>query len=254
MIRAILVDDEIAALRSLGLLLEKYCPEVEVLGTARSAKEGLDMVIKFNPDLVFLDIEMPAGSGFELIEQSPELDFQVIFVTAYNKYAVKAFKYSAVDYLLKPVEIDELETAVKRVLEQKRLKINPRERYSILFENIREVLPRKFVFPEGHGYSYIDLNEVLFVNKKTGKYSFFLLNGTTKDCPNVNINIEEILIERGFHPISSTCMVNLNTVQKVDKAGKGKVILENGYSLPLDEVKKEDFIDKLLWFSQNKKK
>jgi len=254
MLRVILVDNEIAALRSLELLLEKYCPEVEVLGTARSVKEGLDLVIKYSPDLVFLDIEMPANSGFELIEHSPEIDFQVIFVTAYNKYAVKAFKYSAVDYLLKPVEIDELQSAVKRAQEQKRLKVNPRERYSVLFENIREVLPRKLVFPEGNGYNYIDLNEVLFVDIKTGKYSFFIINGTTMDCPNNNINIEEILIERGFHPTSPTCMVNLNMVQKVDKAGKGKVILENGSSLPLDEVKKEDFIDKLLWFSQNKKK
>ena len=253
-LKAILVDDEIAAIRSLQFLLENYCKDVEVVGTARSAGEGIELATKFNPDIIFLDIEMPTGSGFELLEQLPGLDCQVIFVTAYNKYAVRAFKYSAVDYLLKPIDIEELENAIQRVVEQKSQKINPRERYSVLFENIREVLPRKLVFPEVNGYSYVDLQNVLYVDIDNFNFAFSLDDGTVKQCSCDALNISEILTERGFQSVSPSCMVNLNMVHKVDKSGNGSVILNNGLSLPLDKVKKDDFINKLLWFSQNREK
>jgi two-component system LytT family response regulator len=253
MLKAILVDDENAALRSLELLIGEYCKDVQVIGKAKSASEGLDLIAQLNPDIVFLDIEMPQGTGFELIEQSPEINFQVIFVTAFNHYAVKAFKYSAIDYILKPVDIDELIVAVEKVRELRKLKVNPRERYSVLFENIREVLPRKLVIPMGSTYSYIDLLDVLYVSKHKNEFTFSMLDGSTTVCRCETLDIPDVLTDRGFHYVSPNCLVNLNRVQKVDKAAKGRVILENGFALPLDSISKDEFIDKLLLFNQERK-
>ena len=116
MIKAIIVEDEELGRAALKNLIHKYCPDISVLGEAGNVKEAKKLVAEMNPDLVFLDIEMPGGSGFELLEQTEgTANFSVIFTTAYNQYAVKAFKYSAVDYLLKPINIDELINAVKKL-------------------------------------------------------------------------------------------------------------------------------------------
>lgn len=133
MLKAIIIDDELAALRTLELLLNSYCPDVHLVGKGQSVDDGIELINKHNPDLIFLDIEMPQANGFELLEKLPTLDFEVIFITAYNQFAVKAFKYSAIDYILKPIDIEELVKAVEKVTEIRKTKISPRERYKALF-------------------------------------------------------------------------------------------------------------------------
>src|SRR5258705_2580976 len=115
MIKAIIIDDEVHCLETLGLLLKEYCPQVQILDQCRSGKKGMDAIEKMNPDLVFLDIEMPIMNGFEMLEQFTEIPFAIIFTTSYDQYAIKAIRFSALDYLLKPVDPDELVSAVKKV-------------------------------------------------------------------------------------------------------------------------------------------
>ena len=116
MIKAIVIDDEELGRNVLKNLVQKYCPEISIVGEASNVKEAKKVISETNPAIVFLDIEMPGGSGFDLLEQLKDHSFSVIFTTAYNQYAVKAFRHSAVDYLLKPINIDELLTAIKKVL------------------------------------------------------------------------------------------------------------------------------------------
>lgn len=118
MIRTILVDDEVDSIRILQRLLETYCPNVSIVGTANGVETALELVRETKPDLVLLDIEMSQGNAFDLLNQLMPLSFQVIFVTAFDNYAIRAFKYSAVDYLLKPVDIDDLRNAISRVREK----------------------------------------------------------------------------------------------------------------------------------------
>ena len=113
--RTIIIDDEIAAIENLEILLNKYCKEIEIVGTARSAKEGYDLINNEDPEIVLLDIEMPHGSGFDLLKKFTNASFSVIFTTAYNQYAIQAIKFSALDYLLKPIDIEELISAISKV-------------------------------------------------------------------------------------------------------------------------------------------
>jgi len=123
MINIVIVDDEIDAVKSIELIVNEYCSNAKVVGTANSAIEGKNVILEKKPDLVFLDIEMPRGSGFDLLEMLPERNFEVIFITAYNNFAIKAFKYSAIDYILKPIDIEEftdsINKAEKRILANK---------------------------------------------------------------------------------------------------------------------------------------
>jgi two-component system LytT family response regulator len=252
MLKAIIVDDETAALRSIELLLQAYCPNVSLVAKGQSVKEGLELIKKHNPDIVFLDIEMPQGNGFELLEQAPDLNFEVIFITAYNQYAIKAFKYSAIDYILKPIDVDELVKAVDKVTEIRKSKVNPRERYAALFQNIKEIIPRKLVLPSKDGFIYIDLNSVTYVVEEKDHIKFFQQENSTTECPDVKLNIEEMLEEKGFLAIGNGMHVNLNKVVKIDKSGKGKIILEGGNSIEFATYNKEDFIDKLTAFNAKK--
>lgn len=252
MLKAIIIDDEIAALRSLEMLLQNYCKNVNVVGKGQSVEEGIGLIKQFNPDIVFLDIEMPHGNGFELLEQTPDHCFEVIFITAYNQYAIKAFKYSAIDYILKPIDIDELVNAVEKASNLLKNQVNPRERYAALFQNIKEILPHKLVVPCNDGFKYIDLNNVLHLSLEKDSVKFYLCNNSVTECIKLTSDINDILIEKGFVSINNGIMVNLNKVLKVDKAGKGMVILEGNHTVPLDSYSKETFIEQLTAFNIKK--
>lgn len=252
MLKAIIIDDEVAALRSLELLIQSYCPNVNIVGKGQSVKEGLELVQTNKPDMVFLDIEMPHGNGFELLEKLPEIDFEVIFITAYNQYAIKAFKYSAIDYILKPIDIDELVKAVEKVTELRKSKVNTRDRYSALFQNIKEILPKKLVlFSEGE-FKYIDLLNVMYLTIEGKNIRFEMDDGTFKDCKETSTNFIELLEEKGFVNLKNGLLVNLAKVNRVEKNAKGRVILNGGQSLSLELLGKEVFIEKLMGFNKQK--
>ncbi len=245
MLRVALVDDEIAAIRSLELLLEQFCTDIQVVGTARSVQEAIMLIDSQKPDLVFLDIQMPHGSGFDLLENITNYNFEIIFITAYNQYAIKAFKYSAVDYILKPIDIDELVSAIEKARIMLKKKTSSRARYSVLFENLRGLLPNKIVVPQGNSFLTIDLLLVLMVEIKASGASFHMSDSSILSCSFSIDNISELLLEKGFVEIQPKLLVNLMKVVRVEKTGKGFVTLENGKEIMLESITKEDFIDKL---------
>jgi two-component system LytT family response regulator len=245
MLKAIIIDDESAALRTLELLLNSYCPDVTVVGKGQSVAEGIELINRHNPDIVFLDIEMPEANGFDLLEKITNLSFEVIFITAYNQFAVKAFKYSAIDYILKPIDIEELVKAVEKVSEIRKTKVSPRERYQALFHNIEQILPRKLVIPLNNDYKYIDLSSVLKLETTKNQYTFTMVDGTTTTCPTSNLDVEKNLTSKGFITLEKGVLINLNKIEKIDKKGNGTIIMEGNNRIPLTPNNREKIISHL---------
>src|SRR3954471_1746535 len=162
MIKAIIIDDEMHCRKTLSMLLKEYCPDVQVMEQCSDAEAGLEAIKKFKPDLVFLDIEMPHMNGFEMLEQFSEISFPVIFTTGYDQYAIKAFRFSALDYLLKPVEPKELIAAVHKV--QTRKQLPEAEQFQMLLGKIssKENVFPKIPIPTIDGYELIPAEQVIF--------------------------------------------------------------------------------------------
>lgn len=220
MLKALIVDDEIASVRTLELLLSQFAKDVEVVDVARSSNEALQKVDLINPDIVFLDIEMPGGSGFDFLEQCNNRTFDVVFITAFEYYAVKAFKYSAIDYLLKPIEVDELELALSKVSNRRYTNFDGRNRYFALFENLKTILPSKLVVTINNRSEYIDLKDVAYFQSNPNGSRVIRLNGDFIDIDNKLSSLEEILDSKFFARINSKQLVNLKLVKKIGRNGK----------------------------------
>ena len=178
MIKAIIIDDEVHCLETLSHLLKEYCQQVQLQEQCRSAKKGLEAIEKLKPDLVFLDIEMPAMNGFEMLEQFTEIPFAVIFTTSYDQYAIKAIRFSALDYLLKPIDPNELISAVKKVQEQRHLPVA--EQFQMLLKQVqgKEHHFNKIAVPTFEGFELIQADEVLYCEANDNYTHLFLKNKT----------------------------------------------------------------------------
>ena len=178
--KAILVDDENGSRESLAKLIEKNCPQVQIAAKVNSIQTGLTAIQQHEPDLVFLDIEMPNGSGFDLLEKIKDIDFDVIFITAYDQYAIRAIKFSAVDYLLKPVDPEELVQAVKRVEEKRVSKKTQNDKYQVLLSNMKgESKLKKVAIPDGDGLVFVSLSDIIRCDSD-GNYTYFILSSGKK--------------------------------------------------------------------------
>ncbi|MBI4647222.1 MAG: response regulator transcription factor [Bacteroidia bacterium] len=175
--RVIIIDDEKKAIRSIELIIGEYCPDLEIVGRAKTALDGIKEIQAKKPDLVFLDIEMPHGSGFDLLESLPERNFDVIFVTAFNNYAIKAFKCSAVDYILKPININELVEAVKRVIAKRKANPHGSVNYDLLFSNLKSGLLNKLTVPSSDGLIYINIDDIVRVEAERSYCYIFTTDG-----------------------------------------------------------------------------
>lgn len=220
MLKALIVDDEIASVRTLELLLSQFAKDIEVVDVARSSEEALGRVDLIRPDIVFLDIEMPGGSGFDFLERCSHRDFEVIFITAFEHYAVKAFKFSAIDYLLKPIEVDELETAIERVSKRRYSNFDGRKRYYALFENLKAILPSKLVVVINNRSECIDLKDVVYFENSPHGSIAVRENEEIMKVDNKLRDLEEILDSKNFIRINASQLVNLARVKHVGRDGK----------------------------------
>lgn len=246
MLRALIIDDELAAAKSLELLIDKYVDGVEVVGIAYSVAEAIQKVEMISPDIVFLDIEMPGGNGFQFLEQCPTRAFEVVFTTAYQAYALKAIKYSAVDYLLKPIGVDELRNVSERVAFMRQTKFDSRKKYYALFENIKTLLPLKLVVTVQNTSEFIDLSEVAYFEMSPAGTTVYKSNGASMCIDNKLGDLMEILDKKNFFKINAQQAVNTAMVKRV---GKTSVDLSNGVSLQiLPMLRKEmvEYVERLL--------
>lgn len=234
MLKALIVDDEIASFRTLEVLVGQFISNVQIVDIARSAAEALDKVEKINPDLVFLDIEMPGGDGFDFLERCAARNFEVIFITAYNRYAIRAFRYSAIDYLLKPIDVDELRAAVERAIQRRYSNFDGHNKYYALFENLRSVIPSKLVVSANQECEYIDLNDVCFLEENDKLTLVTLASSKSMRVDNPLSYFEEILSDRHFYRVNSKQLVNMDHIRRIFNRTSDNLELDNGVMLTVD--------------------
>lgn len=234
--KAILIDDEKRARVSLTLLLQEYCPNIEIVAECENLAEGVKAIRKFQPDLVLLDIEMPGHSGLELLDFFDEKDvnFSIIFTTAYNEYALQAFKFSAIDYLLKPINPEQLTEAIIRLEKQKQ----KFENFKVLKENINQDSLTKIAVPSGNTLIFLDTTKISYI-KGEGSYSEVFNTNNTKNLVSRNLkNFEDILCtDKRFIRVHKSYIVNFDLVVAYNKSDGGSLELESGIHIPISSEK-----------------
>ena len=241
-ISAIIIDDEVRARVSLQLLLEEYCPNIKVIEQCETLAEGIKAINKFKPNIVFLDIEMPAHSGLELFDffNEEEIDFSVIFTTAYSQYAIKAFKFSAIDYLLKPIHPEELVEAVKRFEKTKSQNIK------ILKENLDQNKLNKIAVPTGNSIIFLETDQILYVKGEGSYCEIVLLNGEKIICSRYLKNFEDILSNyNNFLRVQKSYIANLNYVSVYNKSDGGNLEFNNKTCIPISLDKVDLIMEKI---------
>lgn len=245
--KAIIVDDEPKGREVLKTLLERFCPMVSISGTAGNIEEAKELIAKVQPDIVFLDVEMPGGNGFKLLDETDRNNFEIIFVTSYGHYAIPALRYSAIDYLLKPVEIEELKNAVSRVEERLQKKNNSKVNYKALNENLS--LPAGSQRIAIHG-----VNDIRFVSIKDivrlegdSNYSYiFTTQGEKYHTSKTLKDYEELLqAQSNFVRVHKTHIINLDHLTKFMKNDGGYIIMSDGSQVEVSRRKKQELMDRL---------
>lgn len=243
MIKTIIIDDETRGRDTLKNLLHKYCDEVQLSGEAGSVLDGFKLINDEAPDLVFLDIEMPGHNGFDLLEMFKSIPFKVIFTTAYDKYAIKAIKYSALDYLLKPIDIDELKSAVSRVDNTSKRDMK-QANYEVLFNNIKSENKRKKVaIPDLEGLVFIYLDEIVRC-ESDGNYTYIYLLSKKKITASRTLrDFEELFSEESFFRVHRSHLINLEHLKKYIKGEGGFAVMADDSRVEVSRRKKTEFLE-----------
>lgn len=240
MIKAILIDDEAHCLETLSILLEEHCPEVQIVDKCSSAIAGLAAIEKLKPSLVFLDIEMPPMSGFQMLEKFSEIPFAVIFTTSYDQYAIKAFRFSALDYLLKPIDRKELIEAVRKVHTQKLLPST--EQFNMLQNKIqhKQIAFNKVAVPTAEGFELIPA-ELLVRCEAHDNYTHLFLKNKMKivACRSLKDMEEQLQDFNFFIRVHHSHIVNLNEVLKYVRGEGGYLVLSDGASVDVSRSRKD---------------
>jgi len=239
-IRSILIDDEARSIKTLQWQLAQYCPEVEIIGSYDSAAEGMAAIREKKPDLVFLDIEMPNMGGFEMLERLQPLDFAIIFTTAYDRFALKAFRYSAVDYLLKPIDKDDLCEAVSRV--KKDHGKDQQARIELLLEHLSGDQPiRKIVLSTLDSFVFVDIADIIYCESERNYTRVFLKEGKNIVVAKTLKLVEELISSRSFFRAHHSFLINLNNIKQFKKEDGGYIVMSNDASIPISRTKREEF-------------
>jgi len=242
---AIIVDDEKHCREVLALLLQKHCPNVEIQAICADAVTALKEITRRQPDILFLDIEMPDMNGFEMLEKIGDPDFEIIFTTAYNEYAIKAIKHSALDYLLKPVDKDELIAAIKKAQKIKTKKAGAK--VDKLLELINSKKPaRRLAISTIEGLIMIDTDDILFCESDSAYCKLFFHQQTKPQviCKTLK-EVEEVLQGNNFCRIHHSYVINMRFVDRYIRGEGGEVIMTNGVHLPVSRTRKQEFLSLL---------
>ena len=250
MLKAIIVDDEEKNREGLARMIDQFCHDVAVVGKAESASAAKKAIQEHQPDLVFLDIEMPGGNGFSLLEEMPNPNFQVIFTTAHADYAIKAIKFAALDYLLKPININELKTAVEKAI----INMNAAQDGSLLKKKI-EVLKdnrknegfdfEKIALPTSDGIDFYEIREILRCEADRAYCKFHMLNGQKVVVSKPLKEFEDLLEECNIFRVHKSNMINLNQIKKYVKGKGGYLILSDDSHVDVSVRRKEALMDVL---------
>jgi two-component system LytT family response regulator len=241
MFSALLVDDEKKNREALKQLLNVYCPNIEVIGEAGSVTDAITFFSKHRPQVVFLDVEMPNGTGFDFLRQFERIDFKIIFVTAHANYAIKAIRFSAVDYLLKPVDADDLISAVKKATEE--IHINHHSQYKGLLDNLNG--HKKLAIPVKDGFAFLAPEEIIRL-QADGTYTHIYTNGE-KYTGTKNIKeYEQLLSDQNFFRSHNSHLINLKHVKRFSRLDGYFVKMSDSSVAEISRRKKEEFIEMMI--------
>ena len=246
MIKTMLVDDDEKNITILRTLLEQLHSTIEVTGEAGNVEEAFKLIPQLNPNLVFLDIEMPFGNAFDLLDRLMPINFEVIFITAFDEYSLKAFRYSALDYLLKPVDIHDLEAAVQKAEKKIELKNINAQLSNLLFNLNKPALSAtRIAMPIKDGFDFIGINEIISCESKNDCTIVHTQSGKKYTCDRTIKEYEDLLPESSFFRIHHSYIVNLNFIRKFFKDGRGGYIeLSDGTTVPVAYRRKDVFLSK----------
>ena len=245
MITATIVDDEPYSCETLATLLERYCPDVKVLDICYSAASALKSINEQKPQLLFLDIEMPHMNGFELLEKLSDIDFELVFTTSYDQYAIKAFRFSALDYLLKPIDQDDLRKAVQKAVSSTN-HVSPQQ-IKVLLEKINHpsLVVNKIAIPTLEGLQMLLIESIIHCEADRN-YTIINLKGKQKIVASKTLKeVEELLEDYPFIRVHHSYIVNLNEVEKYVKGEGGYLMMSNGTSIDVSRSRKEFLLKKL---------
>src|SRR5688572_5615676 len=239
--KAVIIDDEKDSREILANYISKYCPEVKVCGFGESVSTGLEAIRQHAPDIVFLDIEMPYGNGFDLLDQAGDLNFETIFVTAFGNYAIQALNQSASYYLLKPIDIDELIHAVEKIKKELDVRSHPRHS-QILLDNIRTTANQKIMLPTMEGFEIVFINTILYC-EAVDNFTRFHLEGRSPllICRTLKY-FEDILKDHRFLRIHRSFVINPEFVIRYAKGKGGFVTMKNNKELEVSPAKKNELL------------
>lgn len=243
MINCMLVDDESSARGTMKSIIREFFPDLNVIAEAETPGEAIRLIPEKKPDLVFLDVEMQHGTGFDVLENLPEIDFQVIFVTAYEQYALRSFRYAALDYLLKPVRISQMKEAIARFREKTNTSLSGKS-----FESVRKQFfdgkeNPQLILPEIGGFFVVNFDEIVRCESSRNYTIFHLDNGDSRVVSKTMKEYEDILLEHGFFRVHKSHIISLKKVRKVSRGKQSEVDLANGHTVPVARDRKEAFFN-----------
>ncbi len=246
MIKTIIIDDEAPARNNLKQIIKDNFNDILITGEADSVKTGIVLLNKTTPDLVFLDINLSDGNGFNILEMIENISFQIIFITAYDEYAIKAFQFNALDYILKPIEIHHLEKALKKVKEMLQHNYITQNELNFILDNYsKKDEDKKLAIHEANKITFASLNDIMWC-KADGNYTvFFFLDGSSKLTSKTLKMIELQLPESMFYRTHQSSIINLNYVKEYNKEDGGYIVLSDNTKVNIARRRKEDFLNKL---------
>ena len=242
MIRALIIDDELAAANVLRLMIERYLPEISDLRIATRLDEARSLIHQFQPEIVFQDIVMPEKNGFEFLSELKQISFELIFTTAFDEYAIKAIRFSALDYLLKPINVDELRSAITRFLEKRNQKLDSDSRLKNLLANLEQKKETDFklAVPTVSGALFFSPDDIIRLEGE-GNYTRFYLKNSQKHLSARTIkDYEEILTDHNFLRIHKSHIVNKKYIQSYLK--EGVMILHDKTNLPVSRQRRASIV------------
>lgn len=243
MIKAVLIDDETNALEMLEWLIKTYCPMVSIAAMCNSAEAGIAAIHKHRPDVIFLDIEMPRMNGFDMLEQFDQLFFDVIFTTAYNKFAIKAFRYSALNYLLKPVDPEDLQATIKK-LEEKKSTV-AKDQLNLLLENMKNIQNpvQRIALSTGDGLIFVNTAEIMYCQAESNYTNVVLTNKNKILVAKTLKDIDETLSGKDFFRVHNSYLINVNQIKKFVRGDGGYILMNDDTQITIARSKREEFFE-----------
>ncbi len=241
-LKAILVDDELPSLQNLEQKILEFCPDIDIIATAQKPEDAIQLIGQMHPDVVFLDIEMPRMNGFKMLEEIKEKDFDIIFTTAYNHYAIDAVRISAFDYLVKPIAVKDLQDSVARLLKYQN-KQTP-EKLDVLRQSLSDSRSQndKITISTNEGVEFFEINQIVRIESSSNYSKIFFKDGKNILVTKLLKDFEEILLPYRFFRIHNSHLINLSYLKKYIRGDGGQVVLQNNEVIDVSRRKKEEFL------------